>query len=853
MPLRSPDLDDRTFDQLVREATARIRQVSPEWSDLSPGDPGMALVDVFAYLTEALIYRLNRVPDKLYIEFLRLSGITLEPPAAASARLVFRRDREGPIEIPRGTRVTLARPTPGAPAPVFATAETVSLPPGTDEVSVVGHDAEQVEAEYVGRASGQAGVTVTVRRPPIVARTGDPLDLIVGVESEAGELGEGDPAIEHDGTTYRVWREVANFTDLGPDDYVYMADRSSGAIVFAPEARTRLASGELSEAPTPLAAVPPPGRAIRVWYRRGGGAAGNVAAETLTSLKDPIGGVSVTNPAPATGGRDAESLENALIRGPQELHTLNRAVTARDFEFVAGRASGIKRARAITQAELWRYAQPGTVEVFLVPQPPEGTSADAITAEQLESAQTGEALERVWRALDERRPLGTSCLVEWTRYKTVRVGAEIVVQREEDREAVRRRVDERLHRTINPLPTDVNAGGWQFGQSLFASSVYKIILSEPGVRYARGIRLLVDEVPDTEVRALAADPFQPRTWYAASATRLFRSLNDGDGWEAMARFESEAVTKVEPHPDRPGLLAMATSLGERRSRVHISRDSGGTWQAGDPLGFGVKDLAWLDRGEDPILLLATDVGLYSLDTAPGADPDPILVDPNDQDLGFDGVAALVEPGGEQTVAVAAQELKGVYLSNDGAADETFSNIGLEGKTIRVLEVRRDGPNRYLWAGIASPGGEEAGEGALSWQLLGRDRPIEKWRAWRNGWKGGSCFALAFQGRNVLAASYSSGVLVLDTTADEQAAWKAPGVDSNLIQKEVGKFEAVNALAADPEGRLVIAGADRGLRRSRDGGATYDDCSRRVFGEEVTIPPTWLFCDGANEIEVRSGA
>src|SRR3954470_1869591 len=112
MPLESPNLDDRTWRDLVDSATARIRQEAPEWSDLSPGDPGVVLLEVFAYLTESLLYRLNRVPDKLFIEFLRLIGVRLQPPAAAEVSLVFTRERgtTASVDIPRGTYVTIARP-----------------------------------------------------------------------------------------------------------------------------------------------------------------------------------------------------------------------------------------------------------------------------------------------------------------------------------------------------------------------------------------------------------------------------------------------------------------------------------------------------------------------------------------------------------------------------------------------------------------------------------------------------------------------------------------------------------------------------------------------------------------------
>ena len=106
MPLPSPNLDDRTFEQLVAEARQRILASAPGWTDLSVGDPGMALVDVFAYLADTTIFRLNQVPAKLYVEFLRLIGVQIQPPSAATTTLVFSRSAEDAgteLELPRGT------------------------------------------------------------------------------------------------------------------------------------------------------------------------------------------------------------------------------------------------------------------------------------------------------------------------------------------------------------------------------------------------------------------------------------------------------------------------------------------------------------------------------------------------------------------------------------------------------------------------------------------------------------------------------------------------------------------------------------------------------------------------------
>lgn len=851
MPLESPNLDDRTWQQLLDSAIARIRQQSPEWSDLSPGDPGIVLLEAFTFLTESLIYRLNRVPDKLFIEFLRLIGVRLQPPAAASVSLVFTRERgvKGALEIPRGTHVTIARPGTGSEAPVFATAEAATIAADADEVTVRAYHAELVETESEGEATGEPGLVLTVKRPPIIAPTGDPLDLVVAVEVEPGELEDDDPAIEHGGKTYRVWREVDNFTYLGTDRFVHLVDRMAGTIMFAPAARALTDDDVLSDTVEALAETPQRGREILVGYRRGGGPDGNVAAGTLTTIKEPLR-ATVTNPDPATGGRAAETLANARIRGPQELHTLSRAVTARDFQLVAERASGgVARAKAVTQAELWRYATPGTVEVFLVPSLPEGTTPASVTAEQLVELQTTDVLDRVRTVLDARRPLGTTCQVGWVRYKTVHVQAEIVVQREEDRAEVQRRVDERLHNTVNPIPTELNAGGWPFGQSLYASSVYKIILSEPGVRYAKGVKLVVDEVPDKDAERVAVDPFQPQTWYACGGSTLFRSLNDGNGWEAMTRFGDEPVTRIRPHSQRPGYLAVVTNISGQSSRVSISHDSGATWTIGDPNAFLIQDIEWIERAGEPLVLMATDVGLFQLPDTPGADPSQLGVDPAKQDMGLWAVAVSYGDRGDVSVAVAARAGGGVYLSSDGGLGGTFRKIGLNGREVQVLAVRTDGPNRFLWAGVTSPGGDE-GEGAHSWQLLGDQDPVEKWRAWRTGWQGGSCWSIAFRGGMVLGASHEKGVLWLDTSVPN-ATWQAPAAGCGLPFETLGSFLPVRSVAAAPDGALIMTGGIRGVFRSKDGGQRYDNPSSPEFDEEVTIPPTWLLVDGVNAVMVTT--
>lgn len=89
MSLRAPNLDNRSFDQMVEESKNRIRELCPQWTDTSPSDPGIILLELFAYLNEAMIYRLNRLPEKAYVEFLRLIGVTVSAPSAAVVNLKF--------------------------------------------------------------------------------------------------------------------------------------------------------------------------------------------------------------------------------------------------------------------------------------------------------------------------------------------------------------------------------------------------------------------------------------------------------------------------------------------------------------------------------------------------------------------------------------------------------------------------------------------------------------------------------------------------------------------------------------------------------------------------------------------
>jgi hypothetical protein len=107
-----PKLDDRSFHDIVDEAISMIPRYAPEWTNHNPSDPGITLIELAAWMTDLLIYRLNQVPDKNYVAFLNLLGIKLRPPRAAKALTRFTLV-EGATKqrVPRGTQVSTPQAT----------------------------------------------------------------------------------------------------------------------------------------------------------------------------------------------------------------------------------------------------------------------------------------------------------------------------------------------------------------------------------------------------------------------------------------------------------------------------------------------------------------------------------------------------------------------------------------------------------------------------------------------------------------------------------------------------------------------------------------------------------------------
>jgi predicted phage baseplate assembly protein len=119
VPLEAPKLDTRTFEDLVRQARLRIPRYTSEWTDFNDSDPGMTLVQLFAWFTETMLFQLNRVPDRNYIKMLQLLNLELDPAQPAKAHLTFTPQPAALVQpIPAGAQVA-AQPADGGEQVIF--------------------------------------------------------------------------------------------------------------------------------------------------------------------------------------------------------------------------------------------------------------------------------------------------------------------------------------------------------------------------------------------------------------------------------------------------------------------------------------------------------------------------------------------------------------------------------------------------------------------------------------------------------------------------------------------------------------------------------------------------------------
>jgi predicted phage baseplate assembly protein len=620
MTLPTPTLDDRRFQDIVDEAKRLIPRYCPEWTDHNLSDPGVAIIELFAWMTELILYRQNQVPDLHYTRFLDLMGIRLFPPAAAWTELAFwlSAPQATPVTVRAGTQAGTIR-TEQEESTVFMTDGDLQIVPPSlthcvtaakggqyedhwDELRIPGEtvtcfrSVSPDDAIYFGFDAGLPnnivrlelkarveGVGVDPKRPPwaweawtgeewapariyrdstgglnqdgeiVLIMPGDHDALTVGPQRSfwlrcrmtapvgdqpgyrdspkvssltvvglGGVMGahhaqpvvgeslgrsDGTPdqrfrvrrtpvlprakeeaVVVNTGGASSVWEEVPDFSGSGPEDAHFTWDGNTGEIAFGP--LIRYSDGRSVQ----HGAIPPIGAGIGVTgYRVGGGTRGNVGAGTLTVLKTSIPFVGrVENLASARGGVDAETVENAKIRGPLSLRTGQRAVTVHDFERLT-----LEAAPSVARARCLPPAQPGgPVRVLVVPRvdlPPERLQLDDL-------ALPADLVQAVSEYLDARRILTTSVEITTPFYQGLTVVARVRGTAGADPELIRDRLLDALYAYINPLTGGPEGTGWPFGRELNVGEVFALLAGIDGVLGVEEVRLFLADLATGERR-----------------------------------------------------------------------------------------------------------------------------------------------------------------------------------------------------------------------------------------------------------------------------------------------------------------------------------------------------------------
>ncbi|SOD70950.1 predicted phage baseplate assembly protein [Jatrophihabitans sp. GAS493] len=131
MPLPAPNLDDRRFQDIVDEAKRLIPRYCPEWTNHNVSDPGVALIELFAWMSEMVLFRVNQVPERLYVHFLNLVGVEPFPPSVSRVDLTFWLTAvlDTAVVVPANSEVTTAGSVGTEEPVVFTTAQELVIAP----------------------------------------------------------------------------------------------------------------------------------------------------------------------------------------------------------------------------------------------------------------------------------------------------------------------------------------------------------------------------------------------------------------------------------------------------------------------------------------------------------------------------------------------------------------------------------------------------------------------------------------------------------------------------------------------------------------------------------------------------
>lgn len=477
------DYTNKDFQSLRRAMLDLARSRLPEWTDQSPSDLGVLLVDLFAYMGDVILYYQDRIANESFLptalerrsvlNALRLIGYELAPPIPSTAELAlyFKPPPAGSstiVKIPNGVSFNSTATTDAA-------ALTFEYRGPDFDIDLA---SDQAPASADGKRRIYAGLTVTQSKlqPTVIigSSTGEPNQSFkipaspVILDTLVVEINEGAGWVTWDrrgSLLYDMARDgrINPSSALARDYYVQFDENDVCWVIFGDGTYGRL---------------PPIGNSnIRATYRIGGGAAGNVAANAISDCTDAKARIplldSVTNPLVAVGGADHEDITHAKQFGPMAFRSGQRAVTLQDYVVLARRAGGVAKVRA--RAGTWN-----AVQLYVAP---EGNTLSDVP----------ETLRRQLTSyFEDKRMAGTFVEILCAMPIHVEINVQVIYDKRYQPEAVRQGVEAAIQDMFAFKNVD-------FAQTFYLSDVYVKIESVPGVAASTITRFRRSDSPSIKV------------------------------------------------------------------------------------------------------------------------------------------------------------------------------------------------------------------------------------------------------------------------------------------------------------------------------------------------------------------
>lgn len=327
------DYTSKDYAAFRDDMLAHASDVLPQWTSRSPNDFGVVLVELFAYMGDILSFYGDRVANEAFLatatqrnsvlQIARMLDYRPNGTSPSSTTLTFATSPGmGTVTIPKGTRVSTE--SAGGSEPIYFETDAALTILGTDATPTPVHTGTVTATEgttifeTLGTSTGLPDQDFLLTQSPVIDTSVD-----IFMDEGSGQL--------------LVWMWVDHLIEWGPHDRVYTTYNDENNV-------THVVFGDGVNGHIPAALT-----AVQTGYRIGGGAIGNVGPKTITVFDSTISGViSVTNTGAATGGQDAETLDQIREHAPQSLISLNRAVTLADYEALARKVLGISKAKAVS-------------------------------------------------------------------------------------------------------------------------------------------------------------------------------------------------------------------------------------------------------------------------------------------------------------------------------------------------------------------------------------------------------------------------------------------------------------------------------------------------------------------------